>query len=102
MVKLLRLPHQAVIAGFKGKVDFYVHHGIPCARSWPRSPSEPRSPAVQEQWAAFATASRLWLELSEEVQNAYISMASASGLSGRDYFTRSYLSGLYRYPLEET
>ena len=33
-----------------------------------------------------------------EVQQPYNRLAEGTGLSGRDMFTRSYLSGLYRYP----
>jgi len=97
MAKLKVLPHQAIIDGFKGKIDFYVHRGIPCARKWPRSPGRLRSQAVMSTWPAFAYAAGMWNELSPEIQDAYRAMASGTGLSGRDMFTRSYLTGLYRY-----
>jgi len=35
LAKLAALPNATIIAGFKGKIDFYVHKGIPCARRWP-------------------------------------------------------------------
>ena len=98
MVKLTALPDQAIIDGFKGKIDFYVHDGVACVRRWPRSPGRRRSPAVMAQWPAFTSASRLWSYLSPEVQNFYISMGGNSNLSGRDLFMRSYISGIYRYP----
>lgn len=107
MAKLLVLPEQAIISGFKGVIDFYVNYqscdrevagkGIPCARRWPRSPGHKRSAAVMEQWAAFSEASRYWSQLTPEIQSAYNKMASGTGISGRDMFTRSYISGLYRY-----
>lgn len=107
MAKLLALPSLAIISGFRGVIDYYVNyqscdrevsgHGIPCARRWPRSPGHLRSPAVMEQWSAFSEASRLWSEVSPVVQDAYNKMASGTGLSGRDMFTRGYISGLYRY-----
>ena len=98
MVVLTQLPELAIIAGFKGKVDYYVCRGVPCARKWPRSPGGRRSPEVEAQWPTFAYAATLWSQLSPEVQEAYNSMSSGTGLSGRDLATRAYLSGLYRYP----
>jgi len=108
MAKLKALPELAIIDGFKGKVDYYVYHptcdpelrgkGIPCARRWPRSPGKRRAAAVEAQWPKFSYISGKWLTLSKEIQDAYRDMATGTGLSGRDFFTRGYLSGLYRYP----
>lgn len=89
---------QAVIDGFKGKIDFYVYMGVPCFRRWPKSPGHIRSPAVMAGWAPFTSASQLWNELSDYVRRQYEIMAGDSGLSGRDMFMRSYLKGLYRAP----
>ena len=107
MAKLARLPSEVVISGFKGVVDFYMNYqssdpeargeGIPCARSWPRSPGHKRSPEVEAQWDDFKEAVKLWNQLSAEIQGQYISMASGTPLSGRDLFIRGYLKGLYRY-----
>jgi len=107
MAKLTALPSLAIISGFRGKIDFYINHqtchpefrgaGIPCARKWPRSPGRKRAPAVEAQWQAFSDSSKLWSTLSLEIQAAYNKMAEGTGLTGRDMFTRSYLSGLYRY-----
>jgi hypothetical protein len=99
MAKLLVMPHQDIIDGFKGAVDFYVYMGIPCARAWPKSPGKQRSPAVMARWPIFSFASKEWPNLSQAVQNAFIELATDSGLSGRDMFMRAYLSGLYRYPI---
>ena len=98
MAKLEVLPSMAIIDGFKGVIDFYVHRGIPCARAWPRSPGKKRSLAVEAQWPSFAYASREWTNLSPAVQAAYNELATNSGLSGRDMQVRAYLTGLYRYP----
>ena len=108
MAKLLALPSQAIISGFRGVIDYYVHHqtcpaetgevGTPCARLWPRSPGHRRAPAVEAQWSDFSFAASHWNDLAPEVRNAYNRMASASGLTGRDLFTRGFLGGLYRYP----
>lgn len=100
MVKLKSLPEQAVIDGFKGTIDYYVHCGVPCVRSWPRSPGKRRSPNVEKQWPAFATASRLWNTLAPEVRDTYNLMSQTSSFSGRDLFTKSYISGIYGYAKE--
>jgi hypothetical protein len=94
---LLALPEQAIIDGWKGTVDFYLHCGTPCARKWPRPPSGPRAPDVIAQYAAFAYASRLWNLLSPEVQGSYIEMARGTRLSGRDMAQKAYLSGTLQY-----
>lgn len=99
MAKLLEMPHEDIISGFKGSIDFYLWCGIPCARSWPRSPGTVRAPAVMAQWPSFTYASREWNNLSPAVQRAYHELARNSGLSGRDMQMRSYLQGLYRYPI---
>lgn len=99
MAKLSALPATAIISGFKGLIDYYVHDGIPCARKWPRSPGKHRAPAVEAQWQAFSAAAQEWALLAPSVQAAYSRMAESSGLSGRDLQVRSYLSGLYRYEL---
>lgn len=101
MAKIKAFPGQKTIDGLKGKLDYYLHDGQPCVRSWPHSPGKKRSPAVEAQWPAFAYATKLWDQLSPSVREAYSKMAEASGLNGRDLQVRSYLAGLYRYPLFE-
>ena len=108
MAKLTALPELDVISGFKRKVDFYLNFqssdpetrgkGVPCARRWPRSPGHRRAAAVEAQWSTFSYSASLWNSLSQEIQDAYNAMASGTGLSGRDMFTRSYIKGLYAYP----
>ena len=107
MAKLAALPAKDVISGLKGVIDFYVNYqacdrslsgpGIPCARKWPRSPGHKRAPAVESRWPIFADAAGLWSLLSPEVQLTYNTMASGTGLTGRDLFTRSYISGIFAY-----
>ncbi|GAH27142.1 unnamed protein product [marine sediment metagenome] len=99
MAILKVLPHQAIIDGFKGKIDFYMHRGIACARKWPRSPGHLRAPAVMAQWPTFTEAAQGWVKLTEEERQAYRDLASGTGLSGRDLFTRSYIKGLLPYPI---
>ena len=100
MAVLQALPSKAIIDGFKGKIDFYLHQGVAVARKWPRSPGKHRSPAVEAQWPLFSYAAKEWVNLSAEVQAAYYAMAEASGLNARDLQMRPYLSNLFRNPLE--
>jgi len=98
MARLLRLPSQDIIDGYKGTIDYYIHRGIPCARSWPKSPGRIRSAAVMAQWQAWRYGSREWTNLSDTMQTHYRRIATNSGLTGRDMFMRAYLRGLYYYP----
>lgn len=95
MTKLTAMPAQNIIDGFKGVIDFYVYMGLPCVRSWPRSPGHHRSPGVEAQWEAFAWAASHWTSLAPQVQAAYRAMASGTRLSGRDIFTKSYINGSF-------
>ena len=109
MAILTALPHQDIIDGFRGKIDFYLYHptcdpetrgeGVAVARKWPRSPGHLRSAAVMAQWPTFTAAAQGWSALSKEIQDSYIKMASGTGLTGRDLFTRSYITGLFRYDI---
>lgn len=99
MAKIKEMLGEKVISGFRHKLDFYYYMGIPCARRWPKSPGKRRSPAVMAGWAPFAYAAGEWNNLSPEVRRAYEELATGSGLSGRDMFTRSYMKGLFRNPI---
>lgn len=91
------MPEQAIIDGFKKTIDFYLWMGLPIARSWPRSPGKMRTPAVMAQWSTWTYATQEWNNLSPAVQEAWNSLATNSGLSGRDMQIRAYISGVYRY-----
>lgn len=88
---------QEVISGFRGVIDFYLWCGIPCARRWPRSPGHDRTSLVMAQWPAFTIAAALWNQTSPIVRDAYNFLAPDTGLTGRDWFMRGYLSGIFRY-----
>ncbi len=92
------MPHEAIIDGFKGKIDFYYYCGLVVARKWPRSPGHRRSPAVEAQWARFSYITKQWNTLDAEVRRTYEELATGSGLTGRDMFERAYLKGLYQHP----
>lgn len=93
MGKLTQMVNQAIIDGFKGKIDFYYYKGIPVFRKWPKKPDQPRTPNVQAQWPAFTVASKSWNLLPPEVQDAYRRMSAGSFMSGRDIFTKTYING---------
>lgn len=95
MAVLTKLPGLAIINGFKKTIDFYVYMGLPCARKWPRSPGHQRAPAVEEQWPPFAWASSNWNSLSPEIQDQYRRMAAGTHLTGRDIFTKGFISAQY-------
>lgn len=99
MAKLAKLPSGVIISGFKGTVDFYVHRGIPCARAWPRAPTGPRAPGVVAAQLPFTEAVRLWNTLSTDIKEAYNSFATTTNLTGRDWFIRGYISGIFKKPL---
>ena len=92
MAKLTVLPSLAIIDGFKGTIDFYVWMGIPCARKWPRSPGHDRAPGVEAQWTAWRWATTNWQSLSQFVRDAYNHQAQGTNLTGRDIFTKGFIS----------
>ncbi len=106
MTKIRALPALAIIDGFKGVIDYYVNYqacdrsvsgpGIPCARSWPRSPGHERAPLVEAQWTAFSWAAANWNSLSPEVQDAYRQTAEETNLTGRDLFTKAFITDYFR------
>jgi len=93
MAKLTALPSLAIVSGYKGTIDFYLWMGMPVARKWPRSPGHKRAPAVEAQWPAFTTASRLWNLMDDQIRQSYIATASSTNLTGRDLAVKAYLSG---------
>lgn len=98
MAIITGFPSEDIIAGFKGSIDYYLHHGVCCVRSWPSSPGHKRTAEVEAQWPAFTVAAQLWNHITPEIKAAFNAMAQSSGLSGRDLAVRAYLSGLYNYP----
>lgn len=53
MPRLDSLPDPDTIKRWKGRLDYYVYRGQPIVRTWPRSPSGPRSPAVKATLTLF-------------------------------------------------
>ena len=95
MAVITKMPSAAIVNGFKGTLDFYVHQGTLCVRKWPSSPGHNRAPAVEAQWSIFTTATRLWNELSQDIREAYNQMAAGLHLTGRDIFVKGYIKTLW-------
>ncbi|GAI32170.1 unnamed protein product [marine sediment metagenome] len=93
MAKIKALPGKDVIGGFRGVLDFYVWCGIPCVRSWPRSPGQQRAPLVEQQWPIFGFSGTYWNHLPLEIKEAYNQMAAGVPTTGREIFTKSFISG---------
>lgn len=93
MAKLIALPEQHIIDGFKGVLDFYVWKDIACARKWPVW--RPRAPypaeAINQQ--AFAYINKLWSTLPPNIKTAWNDLASGTGLTGKDLSVRAYMAG---------
>lgn len=95
MAKITKLPGAAVINGFKGVIDYYVHMGQNCVRSWPKSPGHDRAPAVEARWPAFSWVASNWNELSPEIRDAYNQMAQGTYMTGRDIFVKNFITAQY-------
>lgn len=93
MVRLGALPAREIIDGFKGKVDFYLWKGIPCARSWPRY--RPRAPTSEEREAqeTFSYATLVANLLPPFVVAQYRKMTAGTPWTWKDLFIKGYLKG---------
>jgi len=91
---LKQLPHQDIISGFKGVIDFYLWKGKPCARKWPRHGKRTPYPEEAANQERFAYANRLWPTLPEAIRNVYIQMAVGTRWRGQDLWVRAYMKGL--------
>lgn len=95
MARLIALPGQAIISGLKGKVDFYLWKGIPCARKWPIWPDRKPYPLEKIAQDTFAYSVKSWPAQPEFLRSQFQRMAAGTPFSPRDLFMRSYLSGLW-------
>jgi len=100
MAIVREMPGQKIIDGFKGTLDFYYYMGLPCCRKWPRNQGKSQTPASVAQQPAFTYCSQSWMTVSPVVRQAYIDIAFECGLHAKDWFTRGYLTGIYKYPRE--
>jgi hypothetical protein len=95
LARLLNLPAKAIIDGFKKTIDYYICRGVPCARKWPRSPGHKRAPGVENGWAGFTEANKLWSSLPLNIKEAFTNMSKGVPLTGKDMFVKSYLSNAH-------
>lgn len=95
MAKIKTMVGQEVISGFKGVIDFYVYMGIPCARKWPKKTGKIRSPAVMEQWFSWRYITQVWNQIDPAIQDAYRDTAQNTNLTGRDLFSKNFISASY-------
>lgn len=93
MARLLAMPAQAIVDGFKGVLDFYLWKGIACVRKWPYHPKRKPYPAEKANQDRFARGARAWDPLPEHVKVQYRRMAAGTAFTPRDLFMRLYLVG---------
>lgn len=94
MAVITKMPHQAIIDGFKGVLDYYYFLGIPCVRKWPHWPKRDPYPTERANQEAFAYAAKMWRQLPEYVKLLYNDMAAGTRNSGFDIYMRCYMRGL--------
>ena len=94
MVRLARLPERRIIAGFYGKIDFYMYKNTAVARRWPRwKPREPW-PTERANQTDFAYINQVARNLPVFVINQYKRMVVGTNFSWKDLLVRSYMKGL--------
>ncbi len=96
MARLRVLPHQDIIDGFKGKIDFYIWKGIPCARKWPVW--RPRAPTPEEKANQddFTRINQAAIGMPVEFIDAYRTLAQGTPFTWKDLMVRSFMRGLWR------
>lgn len=90
VVKLNQPPLRQVVLGFKGVLDFYSWKGQICVRRWPRSPTQPRSAAVQAQYSDFKTVTQGFKTIEESAMGGLIGMTSGTQLVPKDMQVQLY------------
>lgn len=98
MTRLEGVPPRGIVLGLKGIIDFYSWKGMPIARRWPRKPSQPRSPAVQSQWADFKAVTQGFKTIDNTVMPALTSMVSGTQLVQKDEQVQLF----YGYAISES
>lgn len=94
MARIDILPEQSIIDGYKGKLDFYVHKGQPCVRSWPRYTPRQPYPLEKANQQAFAYINKLWTTIPPFIRQQYQRMAIGTDFRAQDIFVRGYMHGL--------
>lgn len=87
MAVIPAMPSRDTIIGLRGVLDFACWKGVNYVRAWPRSPSGPRSPAVQASAAAFADLSRRLQSIDATIQTEAKEAAAGSTWTWKDLTT---------------
>jgi len=87
------MPSQDIIDQFKGKVDFYIYKGQPCARKWPRWHPRESYPAEKANQDDFRAINQAWHYFPEFIKRQFNRMAQGTPYTGKDLCVRSYMSG---------
>ena len=98
MAKIPEFPSTAVIDKLSGVIDYYVHFGEPCVRSYPRWKNKPRSPGVQAGWEAFIYANQVVKDLPPNVIDTWKRLAQGTSLAWKDYLIRCYIGATFNPP----
>lgn len=93
MAKLLKMPSQSIIDGFKGTIDFYYWKGIPVARKWPVWRPRTATPTEASNQRAFSYVNKAWKGLPANIKTRWNEMAGGTGLTGKDHYVRAYMRG---------
>lgn len=95
MARLTALPSLEIIRGFKGKIDFYLWKGLPCARAWPRYRQENTTPASKAAAALFGDILRGYGLICTEARNWFIEDAKDQPRTPRDLYVSAVLGHLH-------
>lgn len=94
MAVLKVMPEQAIVDGFKGKIDFYLYKGIPVARKWPVWTRREPYPAERANQDDFRYCNQLYHTLQHFIQLQYQRMAQGTRLTAKDWFVKAYMKGI--------
>jgi len=95
VAKLDVMPAQDLIDGFRGVLDFYRWCDLVIVRHWPRYTRRPPSPQMKAAQDRFAYVNYVASTLPAAVVDTWKWMASAGGLTWKDWLNRCYLSGTF-------
>lgn len=102
MAKLGALPSKATIDGFRGVLDFYTWCELNIVRKWPKWTKEARTQAVIDAQVPFTYINKLASTLTEPVVEPYVTEASGTGLTWKDFVNRDYINGRTNFSSYQT
>lgn len=95
MARLTALPSLEIIRGFKGKIDFYLWKGLPCARAWPRYRQERTTPGSKAAAALFGQILKGYGLLCAEAKAWFAEDAKDQPRTPRDLYVSAVLGHLH-------